>query len=281
MNPASPLQLRPRALATLVLASLVGVVGYAWPFLAGTASQISGHSGDAPYLFMLLLALVVAVVLAELSEGGMDAKAVAMLGVLAAVGTALRALSPGTGGFEPMFFLVILAGRVFGAGFGFALGSVTIIASALATGGVGPWLPFQMQGLAWAGLFAGLLPPATGRAERVLLAAFAAVGGLGFGLLLNLTFWPFSTTLPPGLAYLADGGLAANLRHYVTFYVSTSLGWDLIRAVVNALLVLLAGRVVLATLRRAARRAAFEAPVEFVSPEVSTERTRRPSRTQQ
>jgi len=46
--------------------------------------------------------------------------------VLAAIGTILRPLSAGTAGFELIFFLLILAGRVFGAGFGFALGAITV-----------------------------------------------------------------------------------------------------------------------------------------------------------
>ncbi len=266
---AGVVRLRPRSVAALAVAGLVGVLGFGWPFLtgAGDAADAARSAGpNAPYLFLVLLPLVVAVVLAELTEGGMDAKAVAMLGVLAAAGTALRALSPGTGGFEPTLFLVILAARVFGAGFGFALGSVVILASGLATGGVGPWLPFQMVGLAWVGLVAGMLPRASGRIERVLLAVYAGVAGFAYGALLNLSFWPFSTSLPAGMGYAAGEPVLANLRHYAAFYLTTSFGWDCVRAVVNALLILLAGRVVLATLRRAARRAAFEAPVDFAGP---------------
>ena len=55
-------------------------------------------------VFVVLLPLLAAVVLAEISDGGLDAKAVAMLGVLAAVGAALRPLGAGTAGLEPMFF---------------------------------------------------------------------------------------------------------------------------------------------------------------------------------
>ena len=54
-------------------------------------------------------------------------------------------------------------GRVFGRGFGFVLGALTIFASSLITGGVGPWLPFQMLGAAWMGFGAGCLPRAAGR----------------------------------------------------------------------------------------------------------------------
>ncbi|MET9020345.1 ECF transporter S component [Actinopolymorpha sp. NPDC004070] len=272
--PTNVVRLRPRSVAALAVAGLAGVLGFGWPFLTGAgdaAAAARGAGPNAPYLFLVLLPLVVAVVLAELTEGGMDAKAVAMLGVLAAAGTALRALSPGTGGFEPTLFLVILAARVFGAGFGFALGSVTILASGLATGGVGPWLPFQMVGLAWVGLVAGLLPRASGRPERMLLAVYAGVAGFAYGALLNLSFWPFSTSLPAGMSYAAGEPVLTNLRHYAAFYVTTSFGWDCVRAVVNAVLILLAGRVVLGTLRRAARRAAFEAPVDFGAPAESAE----------
>jgi energy-coupling factor transport system substrate-specific component len=46
--------------------------------------------------------------------------------------------------------------------------------------------------------------------------------------------------------------------------VATSLGFDVPRAIGNFVLLLLVGRPVLAALRRAARKAAFDAPVEFV-----------------
>ena len=54
--------------------------------------------------------------------------------------------------------MLVLGGRVFGRGFGFVLGAVTLFVGALLTGGVGPWLPFQMLGAAWVGFFAGCLP---------------------------------------------------------------------------------------------------------------------------
>jgi energy-coupling factor transport system substrate-specific component len=41
------------------------------------------------------------------------------------------------------------------------------------------------------------------------------------------------------------------------------MGWDVGRAITTVVLVLLAGPAVLAALRRASRRAAFDAPVDF------------------
>ncbi len=145
------------------------------------------------------------VVLAEVTEGGLDPRVLAVLGVLSAVNAVLRGLSPGTGGVELVFFLLILAGRVFGPGFGFVLGCTSLFASALLTGGVGPWLPYQMLCSAWVGMGAGLLPRRfTGRAEIMMLAAYGVVAAYAFGLLLNLSSWPFVL----GIAVPGHTGLA-------------------------------------------------------------------------
>jgi energy-coupling factor transport system substrate-specific component len=206
--------------------------------------------------------LLLAIVLAELAEGVLDTKAVALLGVLAACGTALR-LPSGVTGFEPVFFLLIPAGRVLGKGFGFVLGALTLFASALLTGGVGPWLPFQMIGAAWVGFGAGCLPRAGGRRELVLLATYGFVAGLAYGFLLNLWFWPIGSSAGSQVSFVEGAGFAENLRRYWAFYLTTSLGWDLPRAVGNALLVLVAGRPVINALRRVSRKAAFGAAVTF------------------
>jgi energy-coupling factor transport system substrate-specific component len=182
--------------------------------------------------------------------------------VLAATGAALRPIGAGTAGIEPMFFLMVLSGRVLGPGFGFVLGSVTMFASALLTGGVGPWLPFQMVAAGWVGFFAGCLPPGRGRAEIGMLAGYAAVVGLVYGLVMNLWFWPFAS-YGPEVSYVAGDPVSENLGRYLVFFVTTSLPWDLGRSVLSLLLIALAGRPLLRALRRAARRAAFDVPVVF------------------
>ncbi|HEX6920378.1 MAG TPA: ECF transporter S component [Actinomycetes bacterium] len=260
------LRLRPRSVAAVGLCSLVGLVAFVWPLFVDPGAGI-GHDRDAPWLFVLLLPLLLGVVLAEIADGGMDAKAVALLGVLAAVGAALRPLSGGATGAELIFFLLLLAGRVLGPAFGFVLGATTLFASALLTAGVGPWLPFQMLGAAWVAMLAGLLPPLRGRAEVLMLAGYGLVAGLGYGVLLNMSFWPFATYLDSSLSYVPGDALADNLGRFLAFDLATSLGWDLVRGVTNAVLVLALGRPVLLALRRASRRAAFEAPVGFAAAE--------------
>jgi energy-coupling factor transport system substrate-specific component len=258
----SAIQLRPRAAVAVALATLLGVVAFGWPFVVAPGAVSSAQT--PPLMFGALLALVLAVVFAEVADGGIDAKALAMLGVLAAIDAALRPLGAGTAGIETVFFILVLAGRVFGAGFGFALGCTSLFASALLTGGVGPWLPYQMFGAAWVGMIAGLLPPVRGKAEIALLAAYGAVAGYLFGFLLNLSFWPFSLDPSSSIAYQPHLSFAAQWHRYLLFDATTSLGWDTGRAVTNVLAIVIAGPAVLAAFRRAARRAHFRPDVTFV-----------------
>ncbi|MGZ4444504.1 MAG: ECF transporter S component, partial [Nocardioidaceae bacterium] len=83
-----------------------------------------------------------------------------------------------------------------------------------------------------------------------------------YGLVMNLWFWPFAS-YGPEVSYVPGASFALNLHHYLVFYLTTSLPWDLGRSVLSALVVLLAGSALLRALRRAARRAAFTAPVVF------------------
>jgi energy-coupling factor transport system substrate-specific component len=253
----------PRTTITLVVASAFGLLAFAWPFVV-TPGSSETVSTLAPFLFGASLMLVLAVVLVGVADGGIDAKTLALLGVLSALGAALRPLGAGTAGVELVFFLIILGGRALGPGFGFTLGCTTLFASALITGGVGPWLPYQMLACAWVGLGAGLLPPATGRRELWLLVVYGGASAFAYGLLVNLSFWPFALGDQTRISYLPGAGFVENLHRYLVFDATTSLGWDTGRAITNALLILVAGAPVLAAIRRAVRRASFGAPVEFV-----------------
>ncbi|MYW18074.1 ECF transporter S component [Streptomyces sp. SID2955] len=275
-------RLGPRSLAALALTSAVGVVAFCWPFLAPPSSQLSAHAQDAPWLFAGLLVLLVAVVAATISESALGPKAVAMLGVLAATGAALRPIGAGTAGIEPMFFLMVLSGRVLGPGFGFALGSVTMFASALLTGGVGPWLPFQMLSMGWFAMGAGLLPGggagtpahagsrprkrARGRAELLMLACYGFLAAFAYGTVMNLAGWPFLAAAASNISFDAAAPVGTNLARFVAYCAATSLGWDLGRALCTVVLTLALGPAVLRALRRATRRAAFETAVTFDGP---------------
>jgi energy-coupling factor transport system substrate-specific component len=255
-GPAVPV--RPRSALVLAAASVAGLMMLCWPLLLRAPE--SGRV-DPPFLFLALLPLVIVVVLAEFSEGGMDARVLAVLGVLSAVNAVLRGLGAGTAGIELVFFLLILAGRVFGPGFGFVLGCTSLFASALMTAGVGPWLPFQMLLSAWIGMGAGLLPRRlTGRAEIAVLVVYGIVASYAFGILMNLSSWPFTLGIvvpghEGGLSYVAGAPLADNLERFAVYTLLTSTGsWDTGRAITTSVALVVLGPAILTTLRRASRR---------------------------
>jgi energy-coupling factor transport system substrate-specific component len=255
MSRAVPLSRR--SALVLAVASLAGLMMLMWPLLV---RESTGGQVGPPFVFLALLPVVIVVVLAEISEGGLDPRVLAVLGVLSAINAVLRGLSPGTAGVELVFFVLILAGRVFGPGFGFVLGCTSLFASALLTGGVGPWLPFQMLVSAWVGMGAGLLPRrVTGRLEIATLAAYGVVSAYVFGLLMNLSSWPFVLGIEvpghSGLSFVPGDPMGENLHRFLTYTLITSTGsFDTGRAITNAVAIVVLGPAVLATLRRAARR---------------------------
>lgn len=264
------LPLSRRTVAALAVASVTGLLAFTWPLLVTPGAGLSDAT-QAPLVLAVVLLGVLAVVLTALADGGLDAKGVAVLGLLSAVGAVVRPLSAGTAGVELVFVVIVLGARVLGPGFGFALGSTTILTSALLTGGVGPWLPFQMLAASWVGLGAGLLPRRfRGGLEVAVVAAYGAVAALGFGLLMNLAFWPFQLGGATALSFVAGAPVAENLQRFALYTAMTSLGWDVGRAVTTVVGIGLLGRPFLHALRRTATRAAFApaaGPLSATAPE--------------
>lgn len=256
-------------LLILLAASLVGVVSFLYPFFGPSqqqgAFQAAAHAQDAPLVFVVLVALCVGAVVGNLGTGEMNAKTVAILGILTAVNAVLRYI-PGPAGFAAVFFLPILGGYVYGPTFGFLLGTLSLFVSALIGAGVGPWLPYQMFAAGWVGLLSALLPERLfrrlGRLEPALLAVWGLVLGLIYGAVMNLWFWPFIFVSGQTDLYWQPGlGFMDTLRRYAVFYVATSLVWDLGRAGGNFLLLLLFGAPLLRLLRRFRQRFRFRVEV--------------------
>jgi len=250
--------------AILGLATLIGVAAFLYPLLspAATAGPAGlAHAQDASWVTLLLTMLVVATVVANLTGRQMSARTVAVLGVLTAVNAVLRAL-PGPGGFSAIFFLLGLGGYVYGSTFGFLLGVLSLLVSALIGGGVGPWLPYQMFAAGWMGLTSGWLPDLRRHkaAELGMLAVWTVVWGFLFGAVMNLWFWPYISAVQATQGQNWEAGLRAveALRRYGLFYLATSAWWDAWRAAGNAALVLFLGVPLLKVLRRFEHVLGFE-----------------------
>jgi energy-coupling factor transport system substrate-specific component len=259
--------------ATLLLVSLVGVAAFLFPFAQPRDPDSvrpgpggAAHSQDAALMFVALIVLSLGAVMGNMSgsNGGLNAKMVASLGVLTAVNAVLRVV-PGPAGFSAMFALPILCGYCYGATFGYLLGVLSMAVSALLGAGIGPWLPYQMFAMGWVGLSSAWLPRPVRRPrlEVAMLATWGLLWGIGFGFVINVWFWPFVyDATQAGLYWQPGAGPWDAFRRYLAFYVVTSVWWDVGRAVGNVLLIGLFGAPVLRLLRRFGRRFRFELVVQ-------------------
>ncbi len=266
-----PMMLRSRrdhAASTLLtlLVSMLGLAAFGYPFLLTalpTASDGNARFNDAPIIFGVLLPLLLLLLLADLSNGRLNGKLVAALGMLVAINSVLR-LPVGIGDSPTFFFLPILLGYVYGGRFAFLHGALSLFVSALLTSGVGPWLPFQMLAMGWLGMGAAglrlLRLPERSWQEVAALCGYSYVACMLFGALMNLYFWPFGGAGP--LGWQPELGLTETVQRYWAFYVVQSLAWDALRAVSTTVLVAMLGKPLLRLLRRFRQRF-FWQEVEF------------------
>ncbi|MDQ0921845.1 energy-coupling factor transporter ATP-binding protein EcfA2 [Pseudarthrobacter sp. W1I19] len=241
---------RPVELAVLAAANLLALGAFCWPLLAAALPQDAAAA--LPFAALAMAPIAVVAIVVSLDGSVRSAHTVALLGVLAAVGSAVRVASTGVGGVEAVFILLILAGRAFGARFGLLLGAATIAVSSVLWGGIGPWTPFQIFACAWVGAGAGLLPRRVrGKAELWMLAGYGVVASYLFGLLTNLWFWPFAVGAGTGISYVPGAPLGTNLSSFLLYSLVTSTaGWDTLRAITTIIGVAVVGRAILAALRR-------------------------------
>ncbi|MEW1835627.1 ABC transporter ATP-binding protein [Microbacterium sp. NPDC079995] len=244
--PRSP---RSRGLV-LLAANLLAAGAFAWPLVA--AALPSQAQAAAPVIALALAPLAVVLVATAVDASIRSAHTLALLATLAAIGGAIRLASTGVGGVEALFVLLILAGRAYGARFGMLLGAASLLLSSLVWGGVGPWLPFQMFACGWVAAGAALLPTRVrGRGEIVMLALYGAVASYLFGLVMNLWFWPFAVGAGTTISYTPGAPLTENLASFLLYSLVTSTaGWDTVRAVTTVVGIALVGRPLLRSLRR-------------------------------
>ncbi|MDA8331351.1 MAG: ECF transporter S component [Candidatus Dormibacteraeota bacterium] len=248
----------------LVLLSMLGMGLFLWPFSG------LGLPATTPAL-VIGLGTALGLLIFEVGTRRMDSRSFALLAALSAADAALRAaLVTGIGGFSPIFLLVLCGGYALGPEFGFLVGAGSLLTSALATGGLGPWIPYQLFALGWVGMVAGLAGSwrrgrRPGAVDVVILAAVGVVTGFGFGAVMDVWNWTFFAGSPqlgwsPRLAPLTA------LARFARYYALTSFVYDSFRAWGNAAMVALLGLPILVGLRRVSRRFTLAwAPAEDAS----------------
>lgn len=254
----SLLVLSPLARIGIALTSLISLIAFTWPLYLPESLLGFELTQRHHWFFLLILPISLLLLSLEINRGRIGMSAIALLAVLAALAAALRQIGAGAVGIEPMWFLIILAARVFGATFGFALGAIAMALSAVLTGGIGPWLPFQIMAAAWIGLIAGSLPRAVrGRLEIAMLMVVAVASGMLFGLMMDLQLWPWLVGSETQISFVKGGGVQENFSRFLTFHFLTAMAWDIPRSILTATLIAVTGAPILNALRRAERKITY------------------------
>jgi energy-coupling factor transport system substrate-specific component len=248
----------------IAVVSIVGLIVFLWPFLG------LGLSPEVPAL-AVTLASVGALAIMELGARRLDSGRLALLAALAAIDAALRlTMVNGLAGFSPIFFLVLAAGYEFGPSYGFLVGSFSLLVSAVATGGIGPWLPYETFALGWVGLSAGVagsvvrrVRPARrtwlpSRVDVAALVVVAVVTGFAYGILTDIYGWVAFYRGVDNIGWFPNMAPGETIAQFGRFYVLTSLGWDGFRAAGDALAVAAFGSPVLMALGRLRARLGYE-----------------------
>ena len=251
----------------LALASIVGAAIFFWPFFAAELPP------DMPVLAVTVGAVVMLGLL-EFATRRLDSGRLALLATLAAIDAALRlAFVNGFAGFSPIFFLVLAAGYEFGASYGFLVGSYSLLVSAVVTGGVGPWLPYETFAVGWVGASAGLVgsfvrsfaPVRSSRSwwparrDIAALVVVAVVTGFAYGALTDIWGWAaFTRDFPGDVNWIPGLPLGDSLARFGRYYMLTSLAWDFPRAFGDAIAVVALGTPVLAAFGRMRARLGYE-----------------------
>jgi energy-coupling factor transport system substrate-specific component len=248
----------------IAVVSGAGLLLFLWPFLGGDLPP------EGPALAVTLGA-VAALALMETGARRLDSGRLALLAALAAIDAALRlAVVNGVAGFSPIFFLVMAAGYEFGPSYGFLVGSFSLLVSALVTGGVGPWLPYETFAVGWVGVSAGLAGSFVQRIRPVreswlprrvdisALLVVAVATGFAYGALTDIWGWVAFYRGVENVGWIPGMSPGASLAQFGRYYLLTSLTWDAFRAVGDAVAILALGTPVLMALGRLRARLGYE-----------------------
>ncbi|HET6830383.1 MAG TPA: hypothetical protein VFH44_03435 [Solirubrobacterales bacterium] len=191
----------------------------------------------------VILALAIVAGFAWFERSRPTARVVAVVAALAALAVAGRVVLAPIPNLVATTDVALLAGYTLGGGPGFAVGAIAGLVSNFWLG-QGPWTPWQMAGWGLVGIGGAVLARLGGRElGRLQLAAWAALAGLAYGALLDL-----SVMVSYGGEQSLDRYLALSAR---------GIPFNLVHGVGNFTLMFAAGPALIRILDRYRDRSAF------------------------
>ncbi|HHV72187.1 MAG TPA: ECF transporter S component [Clostridia bacterium] len=146
-------------------------------------------------LFILIFSIIPILLRVETKQ--VNSKEVALIAMLVTVASVLRIPFSAIPSLQPVTFIVIITGIVFGKDLGFVTGAATALVSNFFLGH-GPWTPWQMFAWGGAGYLSGCLEKLSLFRSKAFTLIYFFVWGYLYSWIINIWFW-FAYTYPPNL----------------------------------------------------------------------------------
>jgi len=195
----------------------------------------AGNSQNWGLLSAGIVLLAIIFLYRGFEKSRVSTREIAVIAVLGAVAAAGRLPFAALPNIQPVTFLVIISGYVFGARAGFMIGSTAALVSNIFLG-QGPWTPWQMFNWGLAGSSAAFFKNICPGGGRWGMVIFQFAWGYLFGWIMDLWFWTAFVSPLTWQSFL--------VTYAASFWIDTC------HAVGNALFYLLFGAGVIKILKR-------------------------------
>lgn len=137
---------------------------------------------------LLIISIIIPLIFWRFEQTTDNTKVIALVATMASLAAVSRVVFSALVSVQPVTFIVMISGYVFGPQIGFMVGAIAALVSNFFLG-QGPWTPWQMFLWGMCGVLAGLL----GRNQKTLkIIPFTLICGLCgylFGWLMNIWHW--------------------------------------------------------------------------------------------
>lgn len=218
----------------LALILVIGVSAFIIPLFPESPLQSFVNWG---LIATILVILSVVAFFFEFESAAISSKEIALVAMLGTISAVLRVPFAVIPNVQPCTYLIICSGYVFGPMAGFMVGAVTALVSNFFLG-QGLWTPYQMFAWGLAGVSAAYLRRFG--VERIGLIILGVVWGYLYGWIMNVWYW---------VAFIYP----LTVKTFFVYQL-TSIWFDTLHAIGNALLLGLFGVKTIAILDRFKKR---------------------------
>jgi energy-coupling factor transport system substrate-specific component len=234
----------------LALILVIGAATFIIPLLPESSLQKFINWG---LIATVLVVLAVIAFFFEFESAAVSSKEIALVAMLGTISAVLRVPFAVIPNLQPCTYLIICSGYVFGPMAGFMVGAITALVSNFFLG-QGPWTPYQMFAWGLAGVSAAYIRRFG--LGKVWLIILGIIWGYLYGWIINIWYW---------VAFIYP----LTLRTFFVYQL-TSIWFDTLHAIGNALLLGLLGTKTIAILERFRQRfnwrlvsrASYSSPLE-------------------